>query len=317
MTGRRLLGRLAAGLATVLVASVVVFAALNATTGDPVPLYAANADLTPAAQARLRAELHLDDPLPVRYLDWLGGLAHGDLGRSVQFRQDVGGLVAERLPTTLLLVAMAAVLAVGLGVGLGLLAGLRPGPVDRLVVAASSAAVAVPTFVAATALVAALAVGLGWFPVFGDGEGLPDRLWHLALPACALALHVVGIVARVSRAAVRRSAAAEHVRIARWRGVPERRVVRDHVLRGALGAVVTVSGVEVAAMLAGTVIVETAFGLSGVGSLLVQAVEAKDAPIVQAVVLVVVTGFVLVTLVTDLLQARLDPRAWRGTGARA
>jgi peptide/nickel transport system permease protein len=310
--GRFLLGRVAAGLATVLLASAVVFGALNATAGDPVPLYAAHAELTPAAQARLRAELHLDDPLPVRYADWLGGAVQGDLGRSVQFRQDVGPLVAERLPTTLLLVLLAGTLAVVVGVGLGLLGALRPGAVDRAVVMATSAAVAIPTFVAAAALVGVLAVGLGWFPVFGDGEGLPDRLWHLALPACALALHPVGVIARVTRAAARRSAAAEHVRVARWRGIPERDVVRRHVVRGALGSVVSVAGLEVASMLAGTVVVETAFGLSGVGSLLVQSVEAKDAVIVQAVVLLVVTGFVLVTLLSDAVQARVDPRAWAG-----
>lgn len=294
-------------LATLIATTAVVFVGLNATAGDTVPLYSANAELTPQAEAELRAEFHLDEPLAVRYVRWLGDAATGDFGRSIQFRQEVGPLVASRLGTSLLLLALASVLTVGGGLALGLLGARRPG-IRRLVLALSSLATAVPTFVAAALLTAALAVAFPVFPVFGNGSGLLDGLWHLTLPAIALSLHGLGVIARMTQAAVEGAARREHVSAAHARGIAEVRVRRRHVLRNALPAVLTVSGLEVGALLGGSLIVEMAFGLSGLGSLLVQSVEGKDFPIVEAVVLLLVAGYLLVNFATDLLADHLDPR---------
>jgi peptide/nickel transport system permease protein len=313
MTAARRLGSI---VATLIATSLVVFVALNATGGDTLPLYSANAELTPQAEHALRAEFHLDDPLPERYVLWLGGAAHGDFGRSIQFRQEVGPLVGSRLTTTLLLLALASMLVVGGGLALGLLGARRP-RLRGVVLAVSSLATAVPTFVAAALLIATLAVTLPVFPVFGDGTGLGGRLWHLVLPAVALALHGLGVVGRMTQAALEAAGRLEHVSAARARGIDERAVRRRHVVRNALPAILTVSGLEVAALLGGSVIVETAFGLSGLGSLLVQSVEGKDFPIVQAIVLLLVAGYLLVNLTVDLLQDRLDPQRRRRRGPRA
>ena len=308
-------GRVLAIAGTLLVTSLLVFASVHLAPGDPESFLLKGRPTTPEAIAAVRAQYHLDDPLPAQYAQWLAGVLRGDFGRSLQFRQDVGGLVAGRLGTTALLIAYASLLMVGLGVGLGVLAALRPGVVDRLVLLVTTTATATPAFVAAIVLISLGSIQLGWFPAYGNGEGLADRLHHLTLPAIALALSLIGLLARVTRAATLEELAREHVEVARSRGVPERIVVRRHVLRNALGPIVTVTGVVVATLLVTTVVVEIAFGLSGVGSLLVQAVTAQDFPVVQAICLLIVAAFVVTNLLIDVCYPLIDPRV-RVSGER-
>ena len=161
-------------------------------------------------------------------------------------------------------------------------------------------------------LIALFAVELGWFPVFGAGQGLADRLYHLVLPAIALALSGQALVARVTRAAVKEEAVREHVETARGRGLPDRVVLRRHVLRNALIPITTVGGVTVAALLTGSVIVEKAFGLGGLGSLLITSIQAKDYAVVQIIALVFVGTFVVVNTLIDLLYVAIDPRVRAG-----
>ena len=308
-------GRLLAIAGTLLVTSLLVFASVHLAPGDPESFLLKGRPTTPEAIAAVRAQYHLDDPLPAQYAQWLAGVLQGDFGRSLQFRQDVGGLVAGRLGTTALLIAYASLLMLVLGVGLGVLAALRPGVVDRLVLLVTTTATATPAFVAAIVLISLGSIRLGWFPAYGNGEGLADRLHHLTLPAIALALSLIGLLARVTRAATLEELAREHVEVARSRGVPERIVVRRHVLRNALGPIVTVTGVVVATLLVTTVVVEIAFGLSGVGSLLVQAVTAQDFPVVQAICLLIVAAFVVTNLLIDVCYPLIDPRV-RVSGER-
>ena len=308
-------GRVLAIAGTLLVTSLLVFASVHLAPGDPESFLLKGRPTTPEAIAAVRAQYHLDDPLPAQYAQWLAGVLRGDFGRSLQFRQDVGGLVAGRLGTTALLIAYASLLMLGLGVGLGVLAALRPGVVDRLVLLVTTTATATPAFVAAIVLISLGSIQLGWFPAYGNGEGLADRLHHLTLPAVALALSLIGLLARVTRAATLEELAREHVEVARSRGVPERIVVRRHVLRNALGPIVTVTGVVVATLLVTTVVVEIAFGLSGVGSLLVQAVTAQDFPVVQAICLLIVAAFVVTNLLIDVCYPLIDPRV-RVSGER-
>ncbi|WP_214322541.1 ABC transporter permease [Nonomuraea sediminis] len=305
----RFLVRRAAGLvATLAAASFAVFASVYLAPGDPASFLTQGRSASPAALAAIRAQYHLDDPFLVQYFKWVGGALTGDFGRSVQFRQDVLGLILARMPTTLFLVGYAGLLIVVAGLILGALAALRPGPVDRIVLIGTGVATATPSFVAAIGLISLFSVQLGWFPAFGNGEGLGDRVWHLTLPAAALALTFAGLLARVTRASMLEELGRDHVEVARSRGVAERAVIQRHVLRNSLGPISTVTGTVVAGLLVATSIVETAFGLSGVGQLLVSSVTVKDFPVVQATTVLIVVAFTLSNLLVDLVQPFIDPR---------
>ncbi|MFF1904393.1 ABC transporter permease [Kitasatospora sp. NPDC058218] len=306
---RYLLGRLLGLAGVLLVTSFVVFSAVHLAPGDPVSFLLKGHPATPEARAAITAQYHLDDPFLTQYLKWLGGVLHGDFGRSVQFRQDVGALIGSRLPSTALLVGYAALLVCLLGVSAGVLAALRGGWVDRVVLVGTGITTATPPFASALVLVSVFSVQLGWFPGPGSqGAGFGERLYHLTLPAVALAVTLTGLLARVTRSSMLDELGREHVEVARSRGVAERAVVRRHVLRNALGPIVTVGGSMLAGLLVSTSIVETAFNVPGVGSLLVQSVTVKDFPVVQAITLLTVTGFVLVNLAVDLLAPLVDPR---------
>nr|WP_107058973.1 ABC transporter permease [Streptomyces sp. NRRL B-1347] len=306
----RLVRRLAGVLATLLAASFVIFAAVYAAPGDPAVFLAGGRDkLTPERLAQVRAEYHLDEPLAAQYGRWLWDCLHLDLGRSFKYSDQVSDLVAARFPTTLQLVLYATVLFVVLGVGAGVLAAVKRSTwVDSAVVGITTLAASVPSFVAAIALVSFFGVRLGWFPVTGSGSGFLGTVHHLTLPALSLALGALALVSRVTRQAMADAAASDHVAAARASGVPEREIVRRHVLRNALGPIVTMCGLVMAGMLAGTVVVETAFGLSGIGSLLVGAINTHDFPVAQAVLLLMVTGYIVVTTAVDAVHPLLDPR---------
>jgi peptide/nickel transport system permease protein len=296
-------------LVTLLAASFVVFGAIYAAPGDPAAfLVGGQDDATPEKLAAVRAAYHLNDPLWVQYGDWIGGVLHGDFGRSLQYNDQVADLVSSRVPTTLFLVLYSAVLFVVVGVALGVLSAVRGGRVDSIVVAVTTLLASIPKFVKALALVAFLGVQLGWFPVTGAGTGFGDRLYHLTLPALSLALGELAVVSRVTRQSMLEQFAQDHVAVARAAGLAEHKVIRRHVLRNALAPVVTMCGLIVASLFAGTVVIETAFGISGMGSLLVTAINTHDFPVTQAVLLLMVLAYMLVTTLVDLLHPLIDPR---------
>ncbi|APE26646.1 ABC transporter permease [Streptomyces venezuelae] len=299
--------------ATLLVASFVVFGAMYLAPGNPASFLLSGRSASPEALAAVNAQYHLDDPFAVRYLNWLGDMLQGDFGRSLTYRTDVSRLLADRLPTTLLLIAMALVLVVALGLLLGRIAAVRGGATDSAVLVATTLAVGTPSFVAAVLLQGLFAVKLGWFPSGGAGAGLLDQIWHLTLPAIALALYLVGMLARVTRSAMLEALAGEHVTVARSRGVPERQVIRRHVLRNSLGTVLTTGGLIVSTLLVCTILVETAFSIGGIGQLLELSTTTKDFPTVQAISLVIVALFMAVNLVVDFLLPLVDPRITLGT----
>jgi peptide/nickel transport system permease protein len=302
------LRRLLALVGVLLVSSFLVFAAMYAAPGSPENFLVQGRTVTPEVLAAIRRQYSLDDPFLVRFWNWLTGVLRGDFGQSLTNRQEVGDLLANRLPTTLTLVAMAAVLIVVLGVGLGIVAGVRDGVVDKIVVLGSTVGFAVPTFFAALLLMSVFSVWLGWFPVFGSGEGFADRLWHLTLPALALALPSAAVVARITRTAIRDERDSEHAVMAIARGVPSRIVMRRHLVRNSMLPVSTVVGVHIAGLIAGSFVVEYAFTLDGLGTLLVTAVQTKDFAVVQAIAIVLVAGFGIINLLVDLLYAAIDPR---------
>jgi len=263
---------------------------------------------TPEAVAAIEKLYHLDQPLSVQYWLWLRGVLSGDFGRSITFGQDVSKLVVSHTPTSALLITYTMLLVVVAGMTLGIVSARKPGVVDRLLLVLTAIATATPAFVAAVILIAIFAVSLGWFPTFGRGDGLLNQLHHLTLPAIALATAHVGLVARVTRMSIIKELAQPYVDVARSRGISETMILWRHILRNALAPIMAVIATRVGSLIGGATIVETAFGVSGLGSLLVQSVTSHDFPVVQAIVLIIVTVYVLALLVVDIVQVRLDPR---------
>ncbi|MHB1431438.1 MAG: ABC transporter permease, partial [Streptosporangiaceae bacterium] len=294
-------------LGTILVASLVIYGALSLAPGDPATMLAGSR-ATPTMIAEIRRQYGLNRAFPIRYWSWLTNALHGNFGISLQFHQSVSSLLAPRILTTVELVAYAALVIMLLGIGLGLLPSALP-RLNIAVTVTASLGIAVPAFVAALVLVEIFALKLGWFPAVGPGTGgFMSHVRHLTLPAFALAFSWAAYVAQISRASVREEQSREHVATATGRGLAPTAVFRRHVLRNAAVPIVTVSGLTVAGLLAGSIVVETAFGLGGIGSLLVQSVSAKDYNVVLAISLILVVAFVLATTIADLAHLALDPR---------
>ncbi|MFC9063812.1 MULTISPECIES: ABC transporter permease [Streptomyces] len=297
----------------------VSFFLLYALPGDPVALMlerrsAGAGGGTPEQLAALRARYGLDDPLPQRYLSTLGALLTGDLGTSFQSGRPVPELLAAVAPGTLALAGAALVLAVPFSLALALLTSHRPGsPAHRILVNVPALLAAVPAFWLALLLVQVFSFGLGWFPSAG-GEGLPG----LVLPAVSLALPVSAALTAVLVRGLDDVQRAGFVALLRARGLPWRRVYLAHVARNALLPFVTLTGLTVGGVLAGTVITETVFARAGLGRLLASSVETQDAPVVLAIAVLAALVFAAVNLLTDLLLPLLDPRLRHRTdGARA
>lgn len=262
----------------------------------------------PATLQQIRLQFHLDDPLWLRYVHWMGDLITGHLGTSFVYRADVASLIGPRLGTSLLLVAYAAVLIVVFGIGSGVLAALRGPKTDRSVTVVASVLMGAPTFVVAIFLIWLFSQQLNWFPVYGTGDGLGDQLWHLTLPAIALSCAYVAFVSRVTRTAIRAELFSEQVETARSRGIPWALTVRRHILWNATPEILAVSGIAVAGLIAGTAVAERAFGINGIGSLLVDAASRKDLPVVLILSLILVVVFVLVNTIVDVINVAIDPR---------
>ena len=312
---RFVLRRLSMLVVTLFVASFAIYSAMYLAPGNPIAALTGGRTPTPEAIAILEQRYHLDDPFVVRYLRWLGGALRGDFGVSIQLRQDVSTLIAQRIGTTVQLVLYASIIIVIIGIGLGVLGGLRRGIVDNIVIVLTTLSAAVPSFVASIILLSVFAVNLGWFPALGGGDGFVDQVRHLTLPAVALAFSSIALVARITRASVRDELSREHVQTAISRGIPYRLVVRRHVMRNAAIPITTIVGITVASLFAASAVVERAFALNGIGSYLIQAALSKDIAVVQGISLVIVAVFVVVNAVVDFLYAVLDPRVSLGDAA--
>ncbi|MEB8340764.1 ABC transporter permease [Streptomyces endophyticus] len=300
--------RLGGLLLTMFVASVVVFSALHLAPGSVISFLTKGRSVSDEALAELNAQYHLDQPVIVQYVLWLRDAGTGDLGHSIVYNLPVSSILGSRIPATVTLLVMAAVLVLVIGLGLGIVAGLKPNALTRLAMTGATISMAVPVFVAAAVLTLVFAVGLGWFPVFGTGTGFWDTLYHNVLPAVSLALASIAFVGRLSQTAIRTELASDHVNTAISRGLPHRLVMSRHVVRNAAIPMLTVAGLSIAGLLAGSVIVEQVFQLNGLGTLLVNAVQQKDFPVVQAVSLVYVAAFIVLNTLIDVTYTLLDPR---------
>ncbi len=300
----KLAGRAAARLVPVLLAiSLLVFSIVHVIPGDPAVI-AAGLEASPATVERIRRDLGLDQPLPVQFASFVTRTLAGDLGLSIRTGVPVGREILDRLPHTIILATGGVLLAVGLGLVIGLAAALsRRLLVDRLLTAVSLLSASTPSYWLALMLMLVFSVGLGWLPAIGVGTAA-----HYVLPCVALGLQSAGAVARMTRASVRDVLSQDFLRAARAKGVPERLVVLRHGLRNAMLPVLGLVGLRVGGLLAGTVLVESVFAVPGVGRMMVDAVVARDFPMVQGGVLVVATMVVVVNALTDLTAGWLDPR---------
>ena len=304
--------RLARLVVTLFVSSFVIFSSLYLSPGNPIATLSGGRSLSPQAIATLQERFHLNDPFLTRYVRWLAGVLHGNFGISISLRSEVSSLIAARISTTLVLVVYASVLILVVGIGLGILGGLKTGWVDTGVLTATAISAAVPAFVTAIGLLMLFVATLGWFPGFGDGDGFTGTLRHLTLPAIALALSSLAIVARITRSAIRTELRSEHVVTAVSRGIRPSAILRRHVLRNAAIPIVTVSGVTIASMFAVSAVVERAFTINGLGAYLVKAATSKDFAVVQGISLVIVVVFVVLNALVDVMYALLDPRSRGG-----
>jgi len=295
---------------TLFAASVVIFAALAATPGDPVGTIIGGARPTPELVAQIRAEYRLDDPFWVQYWHWLSGVLSGDLGESLVYKSDISALLEPRLFVTAQLVAYSTLLVLVFGVGSGILASLSR-RCDRVVLIGTSVGIAFPTFIVAMLMMWIFGRVLGWFPVLGAGEGGLDRLWHLTMPAVSLSIIFIAFVSRVTRGALAAQIGSEHVEAARMRGIPARRTFVKHTLRNASPQLFAIAGTTIAGLFAASAVVERAFGLGGVGSLLIEAAARKDVPVVQVIALLMVAIFVVLNALSDVAVALADPRTVR------
>ncbi len=281
----------------------VVFFLLHLLPGDPVEIMLGESAV-PALKEELRRELHLDRPVLVRYGEFLAGLPRGDLGTSFRSREPVAREIARRFPATLLLASTSIAVALLVALPLGVLAATRRGKAaDYLSGFASMISLSIPNFLLGPLLVLVFSVQLGILPVSGYGTAR-----HLVLPALTLGTGMAALMTRMIRATLLEEIGKEYVTAASARGLSRRAAVALHALRNALVPVATVLGLSFGAVLAGSVIAETIFSWPGIGRLLIQAIDARDYPLVQGCVLVIALCTVLVNLATDLLCARLDPR---------
>jgi len=308
--------RLATSMASLLVASFVIFGALYLAPGNPISALSGGRSIPASAVAVLEARYHLNEPFLAQYWYWLSNALHGNLGISIVLRENVSTLIASRIWTTAGLVLYAALIIVVLGIGLGILSGLRPGGFDTSTLVTTAVSAAIPAFVAAIVLILVFAVKLGWFPALGNGTDLLSNIRHFTLPAIALAVSSLAIVARVTRASIREEGRREHVQTAVSRGIPNRQLIQRHVLRNAAIPITTISGITIASLIAVAAVVEVAFSLNGLGAYLVSSAQNKDLAVVQGISLVLVTAFVVINLVVDLLYAVLDPRVALGSRAQ-
>ncbi len=311
--GRYLLRRLLLLVPVLLGVSVVVFLVLHLSPGDPAEIMLGS-QASQADVARLRADLGLDEPLPLQYARWMAHVLQGDLGRSIRLRQPVLGEVLIRFRATLILTTTALFLSTVCGIALGVLSAARPRSlVDRLSTLGSIFGASMPSFWLGLVLMVCFSLWLGWLPASGmygahGTGGLADLLSHLALPAVTLAAASTTIIARLTRSTMLDILRQDFVRTARAKGLVESGVVLRHALRNALIPTVTVVGVQAGYLLGGAILTETVFAWPGVGTLMIQGILARDFPLVQGCVLVIALGFVLFNLAVDLLYAFLDPR---------
>lgn len=298
-------------LVILLAATALTFIITNVLPGDAAVAILGDS-ATPADIASLRTELGLDRNVVVRYVDWLGHALHGDLGKSYRTREHISTMIGDRLPVTLELIVLTQLIALGFAVPAGILAAYRSRTkVDSALATVSIGLLSTPAFVKGILLIYLMSVLLGWFPASGFkslSDGLGANLHSLALPAMTLALAEIPVYMRLLRADMISTLQQDYILVARAKGLSVREILLGHALRPSSLSLVTVVGINLGRLVGGAVVIETLFALPGIGQLLVNAVYQHDQFVIQGVVLVIATGFVLINLLVDLMYVVIDPR---------
>lgn len=307
-----ILRRLAQLLPVLLIASTGIWAMIYAVPGDPVAVIVGE-NGTPEQMQAVRERLGLDKPVIVQYFSWLGNALQGDLGVSIQNREPVRDLIAQRVPATIQLGIAATLVGLLLGIPVAVISALKPNSwIDRSLSGWSALALGVPTFWLGILLILLFAVYLRWLPAASTYVSFFESPWqavqNLFLPALTLGIYVSGIFARFLRASLLGELKADYVRTARSKGLRERDVVGRHVMRNALLPFVTIVGLMMANFIGGTVVTESVFTYPGLGRLLIQAISTRDYPLIQGCILFILVVFVLINLLVDVLYAYIDPR---------
>ncbi len=308
---RFVLRRTAQSLVALLGVSIVVFALIHLVPGDPIRA-ALGTRFDPEVYELLRERSGLDQPLVVQYVDWLGRAVQGDLGVSFRSGAPVTTVLAARIPPTAVLAVASLVVGIVVAIPAGIIAAVRQGKAaDYLATGFSQVGVSIPDFWYGIMLILIFSVTLGWLPPLGYtefGEDPVDFARRLILPAVTAGVVTGAILTRFVRSSVLEALNADHVRLARAKGLPERYILRHHVLRNAWIPIVTVTGLQLGTLLGGIVIVEVVFAWPGLGRLALDAVERRDYPVLQGAVLFMAGAFLVINLLVDLLYAKLDPR---------
>jgi peptide/nickel transport system permease protein len=313
--GRRLAWRVGQALPVLLIVAVFTFTLLHLLPGDPAVIIAGD-QANPATIAQIRADLGLDRPLAEQLLRWLLALLHGDFGRSLILNQSVLSAVIERLPVTLSLTGLALVITLPCGIALGSLAAyFRATWIDSVIMGFAILGVSLPSFWIGILSIILFGVVLHWLPTGGYAPlsaGAGAWLASLIQPACVLGLFQIGFLARMTRSAMLDTLDKDFIRTARAKGVGEWRTISKHAFRNALIPVLTATGIILSLLIGGSVIVEQVFALPGIGRLVVQAILARDYPLVQGTMLLFGFAFVAINLFLDALYGVADPRVHYG-----
>ena len=303
--------RLVALVPMLLALSVASFALVHVIPGDPALVMMGGEGTTQAVE-ELRRQLGLDRPLHVRYLEWLGRIAQGDLGQSLYNRTQVSEELLWRMPTTFTLVTLALLLAIAIGIPAGLLsAAFRNSWIDHAARLLTLVSLSLPSFWLGLMLIILFSLWLDLFPIVGYEpitRGIGKAIPYLILPSLALGTHLAAILTRLTRSSMLEVLSQDYVRTARAKGLRDRVVLMRHALRNALIPLVTVLGINMGILLGGTAVVETVFVLPGVGQLVVRSLYNRDLPVIQGLILYVAVVYVVINLVVDVLYTYLDPR---------
>jgi peptide/nickel transport system permease protein len=309
--GRFLAGRVLATIPVMGVVATIVFLLLRLAPGDPAAILAGDA-ASPEHIAEIRARLGLDQPILVQFAEWIGRLLHGDLGTSILSNQPVTTLIGQRLEPTLALATTTILFAVIVAVPLGVLSAWRHGTwIDRGVMTLSVLGFSIPVFVLGYLWIFAVAMQLQWLPVQGYvsfRQGFWPFLERLILPTLTLSVIYIALIARITRASVLEVLGEDYIRTAHAKGVGERAVLTHHALRNAAVPIVSVIGIGIALLISGVVITESVFNLPGLGRLTVDAVLARDYPVIQGVILLFSAAYILINLAVDVSYTIFDPR---------
>lgn len=298
-------------LPTLFLVSVLIFGLQQLLPGDPA-LVLAGEEKDPAVLEQIRKQYRLDEPLPMQYLYWIGGVLQGDLGVSMRIQQPVVELIAEKLPVTVQLAFMAMAFAVLIGIPAGVVSAVKRGTVwDTLANVLALGGLSTPNFWLGIMMIFLFSVSLGWLPASGfvsPTEDLAGSLATTVMPAFVLGSGIAAVLMRHTRSAMLQALSADYVRTARAKGLREHAVIMRHALRNALTPVITLGALEFGTLLSGAVLTEQVFSIPGFGKLIVDAVFNRDYAVVQGVVLVTATVYIVLNLLADILYVLVNPR---------